>query len=166
MRQLVVGVLGVALLLIALERGARADESMVTAPPPDAQYLGNERPVQTRQTWEEYEYESLKRDARRSRNALIGTSAATLAGFGLAMGFSWKCAEYNPPPGSDRWCSTRGQEAGLTIGAMMFWGGAIGALTTGIMLGVRKGKMRRLDDQIRLGQSALHWDPVRSRFAF
>ncbi|MGB3050726.1 MAG: hypothetical protein WBB42_06985 [Polyangiales bacterium] len=67
--------------------------------------------------------------------------------------------------GSDLVCPTRGYEAGLTIGAMTFWGGLVGTLTIGIMLGVRKGKMRRLEDQIALGKSgAVRWDPGRSRF--
>jgi len=63
-------------------------------------------------------------------------------------------------------CDTTGKV--LTgIGAPLAWGGAIGMIVSGIMLGVRKGKIRRLDQKIMLtSDRKLQWDPSTSRMVF
>jgi hypothetical protein len=53
------------------------------------------------------------------------------------------------------------------IGYPLFIGGIIGVMITGIMFGVRKGKLRRLNDRIAYDKSrAVRWDPAASRFVF
>lgn len=166
MKQLTAIIAGLVAAFGSLAAGAHAQDAIIVDVPTQSSVTRVQAPEQA-PTWEEYRYKRLQASARRSRNALIGTSAATAVGFAMGLGFGAKCTEYVTPVGSDRLCTTRGQEAGLTIGAMMFTGGAVGMLTTGIMLGVRKGKLRRLDDQARVGKSrAVRWDLARSRFVF
>lgn len=166
MKQLAFGIFGLAFLLGAAANGACAQDAIISDVPA-APSGAVEQPLVPRQTYEEFQYESLERRARRSRNALIGTSAVLAVGTVLAFSFAAQCIEYDVPQSSEVRCSTPGYEAGLNIGAIMFTGGLIGTLTTGIMLGVRKGKMRRLDDQIAFRKArAVRWDPARSRFVF
>lgn len=165
MKRFTVGTIGLVLLTAPFAADAHAEDTMVIDAPP-SQSGELKQPLEPTKTWEEFQYEALERRARRSRNALIGTSAALTVGTILAFSFAAQCVDYNVPSGSTRTCSTAGQEAGLNIGAMMFMGGLIGTLTTGIMLGVRKGKLRRMDDKPRPGQAAVRWDPRRSRFVF
>jgi hypothetical protein len=48
-----------------------------------------------------------------------------------------------------------------------FVGGVTGAVITGIMFGVRKGKLRRLEHRMAYENSrAIRWDPASSRFVF
>jgi len=162
MKQNLFGMLGLVLALGAFANRAQAQDALaIEAPTPATVQLVPSM------SYEAYEYRTLQRAARRSRNALIGTSVATAVGLAIALPMAAKCVQYDLGQSSDLVCPTRGQEAGLTMGAMVFWGGLIGTLTTGIMLGVRKGKMRRLDHQIAIGRSgAVRWDPARSRFTF
>jgi hypothetical protein len=63
-------------------------------------------------------------------------------------------------------CSTSGK-ALIGVGWPLFFGGATGVLITGIMFGVRKGKLRRLEDRMAYEQSrAVRWDARTSRFVF
>jgi uncharacterized membrane protein YdbT with pleckstrin-like domain len=165
MKRFTAGTIWVVFLTASFAADAHAQDEMVTETP-SAQTAELEDPVLQAKTYEQFRYESLQRSARRSRNALIGTSAALTVGTILAFSFAAACVDYNVPADSTRACSTAGQEAGLNIGAIMFMGGLIGTLTTGIMLGVRKGKLRRMDDKPRPGQAAVRWDPKRSRFVF
>jgi hypothetical protein len=49
----------------------------------------------------------------------------------------------------------------------LFVGGLTGVLVSGIMFGVRKGKLRRLNDRMAYEKSrAVRWDPASSRFVF
>jgi hypothetical protein len=62
---------------------------------------------------------------------------------------------------------TRAGKAMLGIGYPLFLGGITGVLVSGIMYGVRKGKLRRLNDRMAYEKSrAVRWDPARSRFVF
>ena len=160
-----IGIFGMGLALVTATAGAHAQDTIITEPP-SGDELTIERTTPKASSWEEFEYKELQLRARRSRNALIGTTAATVVGVSLVFVFAARCDAYDPQSGTNTACYTRGQEAGLSVGAALTVGGTIGMLTSGIMLGVRNGKLRRLDDRIRLGRSALYWDPLRSRFAF
>ncbi len=63
-------------------------------------------------------------------------------------------------------CTTAGKV--LTgFGWPLFVGGVTGAVITGIMFGVRKGKLRRLEHRMAYENSrAIRWDPASSRFVF
>ncbi len=59
------------------------------------------------------------------------------------------------------YAQTRENATEAGIGSPLFSGGLIGVLITGIMFGVRKGKLRRLDDRIAYQKSrAIRWDPA------
>ena len=65
---------------------------------------------------------------------------------------------------------TRTGDALIRAGSPLVIGGLTGAVVSGIILGVRKGKMRRLNDSIAVSSSskkrAVQWDERRSRFVF
>lgn len=110
----------------------------------------------------------LERKARRSRNALIGTSVATALGLAVAIpAAATQCGSVERPNGDDDYECSRTGEALLGISSPLVVGGLTGMLITGIMLGVRKGKLRRLNDAQRPGRMrALEWDSHRGRFVF
>ena len=63
-------------------------------------------------------------------------------------------------------CTTAGR-ALVGIGWPLFVGGITGVLISGIMFGVRQGKLRRLNDRLAYEKSrAVRWDPASSRFVF
>lgn len=160
-----IGILSIGVALGSVAGGAHAQDAIITEAP-SGDTFAIERTTPQALSWEEFEYKELQQRARRSRNALIGTTAATVVGVSLVFAFAARCDAYEPESGTNTACYTRGQEAGLNVGAALTSGGTIGMVVSGIMLGVRNGKLRRLDDRIRLRQSALYWDLLRSRFAF
>ena len=105
---------------------------------------------------------------RNTRNALIATSA--LAAVGMIVGATamrhcrWWPSFYDA---NDLLCTQRG-DALLTAGASIFGLAAIGMITSGIMLGVRKGKRRRLrrEMQTRPYGARLQWNTESSRLEF
>jgi len=112
--------------------------------------------------------DELRRSVPRTRNALIGTSVAF--GVGLALWIPvWAgdhCVTYDFGATTDLECDTTGKVL-LGIGAPLAWGGSLGMIVSGIMLGVRKGKIRRLDQKIMLtSDRKLQWDPSTSRMVF
>ncbi len=55
----------------------------------------------------------------------------------------------------------------LALSFAAFERGVTGVLISGIMFGVRKGKLRRLEDRMAYEKSrAIRWDPHTSRFVF
>jgi hypothetical protein len=118
-------------------------------------------------TYEDDQREELAWDARRSRNVLIGTSAATALGAALvfpAEANQCTSAEVAENPGSR---CTPGGKAMVGIGYPLLVGGIIGMLMSGIMFGVWKAKLRRFDDGAAYEKSrAVRWDPAGSRFVF
>lgn len=77
-----------------------------------------------------------------------------------------RCIVVYAPEGSPPACG-RGAEAGFITSAFVLGAGFFGTIVTGIMLGVRRGKLRRLDDRHRQQSSpAVSWDPDRGRFVF
>jgi len=118
---------------------------------------GYPRPIQG---YQQYELEEANKGIRNTRNALIATSA--LAAVGMIVGATaFRHCEfiyYNVNRPDDLVCTQRG-DALLAAGGTIFGLAAIGMITSGIMLGVRKGKRRRLRREIRSQQGArLRWD--------
>lgn len=103
---------------------------------------------------------ALERKARKTRNALIGTSAAAAVG-GLLIGIA-QTQRYDSGQGY----RTKAGKGMLVSGVAMFSGGLIGALTTGIMLGVQKGKLRRGDFTYHGAPRRAQWDLAQSRLVF
>ncbi|MGB5223113.1 MAG: hypothetical protein WBN60_18930, partial [Polyangiales bacterium] len=93
-------------------------------------------------SYEEYRLEELERTSKRSRNALIGTSAAAAVGLLLVIpAASSQCSSVEVGGESDYQCTSAGDTL-LKVGSPLVIGGLTGALVSGIILGVRKGKMR------------------------
>jgi len=153
-------ILVVAMAIFVPER-ATAD-AVVTEPPNPPQL-----------TYAEYLRDDLQARARVSRNALIGTSAAAVVGAALYFpGILTQCVEAQRFDGTTDTECTAGGQALVGIGLPLLIGGASGALITGILLGVRKRKIRRLEDEIRSLESRkrrtrrLGWDVEASRATF
>jgi hypothetical protein len=132
----------------------------VASPPPTVQ--------DKHLAYDMYRRDELRRSVPRTRNALIGTSVSFGVGLALLIPV-WAgdhCVTYNFGDTSNYECDTTGKV--LTgIGAPLAWGGALGMIVSGIMLGVRKGKIRRLDQKIMLtSDRKLQWDPSTSRMVF
>ncbi len=143
-------------------------ETQIQTAPPAASIAST--PTDKRLAYDIYRRDELKRGIPRTRNALIGTSVAFGVGLALLIPV-WTgdhCVSYSNSA-SNTWdytCDTTGKV--LTgIGAPLAWGGALGMIVSGIMLGVRKGKVRRLDERIMLtSDRRLQWDISRSRLVF
>lgn len=118
-------------------------------------------------TYEEYRLRELQRTAKRSRNALIGTSAAAAVGFALVASAASSQCESVDIDGTSQYECSRAGDALLGVGSPLVIGGLTGALVSGIILGVRKGKIRRLNDSfVPTKTRAVRWDERSSRFVF
>jgi hypothetical protein len=144
----------------AAAQPAAAQPLTVTSPPPTIQ--------DKHLAYDMYRRDQLVRSVPRTRNALIGTSVAFGVGLALLIPV-WAgdhCVSYDFGDSSNYECDTTGKV--LTgIGAPLAWGGSLGMIVSGIMLGVRKGKIRRLDEKIMLtSDRKLRWDPSTARMVF
>ncbi|MEM7135722.1 MAG: hypothetical protein AAF500_04035 [Myxococcota bacterium] len=118
-------------------------------------------------SYEEHRREELKVGVKRTRTALIATSASLAVGLALTIpAFTGdRCVE-DPFDENNFTCNTAGK-ALLGTGAPFLIVGFWGAIVSGIMLGVRKGKLRRLDEKIAYQSDAkFRWDPYRAKFVF
>lgn len=110
------------------------------------------------------ELEDATEGIRRTRIALISTSAVAGVGIVLLGVAASQCQFVDNVPrsraDSDDLLCNRAGDALLAAGGTIFGLAAIGMITSGIMLGVRKGKRRRLEREMRSLQhgSRLHWD--------
>ena len=134
-----------------------ANQIITTLPNESVGSEGYPRPIQGAQ---QYELEEANRRIRNTRNALIATSA--LAAVGMIVGATaFRHCEfiyYNVNRPDDLVCTQRG-DALFVAGGTIFGLAAIGMITSGIMLGVRKGNRRRLRREIQRSQGArLRWD--------
>ncbi len=166
MKHLALSVLVFALVTGALLHDVAAQDQIVTEAPAASSPPALEAPL-PRMTYEEYKRDALEESARRSRNALIGTSAATVVGAALLFpAMANQCYVIDFPGGAEVRCTTAGKVM-VGIGWPLFFGGITGVVISGIMFGVRKGKLRRLDDRMAYERSrAVRWDPASSRFVF
>ena len=167
MRQLIFGLVAFFLVNGVFGEVVRAQEPIVTDAPASAS--GQVGYVPAPQSYDEFRQEELRESSRRSRNALIGTSAATAVGAALLFpGLVRHCERAYPYTtyDSELQCDRAGT-ALVGVGMPLFVGGLIGAVTTGIMFGVRKGRLNRLEDKMAYGNPrVIRWDPASSRFVF
>jgi hypothetical protein len=118
-------------------------------------------------SYEEYRRDELEVGARRARNALIGLSVA--AGVGAAIGIPGEvrqCSWEPLPGGVEQYSCSRAGRLLVGFGYPLLFGGAIGALASGIVFGVRKKKIRELNEAIARRERAFRWDVRSSRFVF
>jgi len=100
----------------------------------------------------------------RCRKLLIGFSVATAVGAALVFP-----AEFTQCPGDemslDR-CSPGGRVM-VVAGYPLLVIGGLAMLSSGIVLGVTKGELRRLEQRVARRESrSLRWDPATARFVF
>lgn len=166
MKHLALSVLVLALVTGALLHDVAAQDQIVTEAPAASSTPAVEAPP-PQKTYEEYQRDALEQSARQSRNALIGLSAATVVGTALVFpAIANQCFTFSVPGSTEIRCTSAGK-AMLGIGWPLFFGGMTGVVITGIMFGVRKGKLRRLDDRMAYERSrAVRWDPASARFVF
>jgi hypothetical protein len=168
MRRLPLGILSLALSITAFESSARADEPIITEAPGGSNQLGYVTEPST--SYDEFKQRELQESSRRSRNALIGLSASTALGAALWFpGVIRQCyvVQFNDIQATEDLRCSRAGRALVGVGFPLFFGGSLGVLISGIMFGVRKGKLRRLEDRMAYEKSrAFRWDPSSSRFVF
>lgn len=117
-------------------------------------------------TYEEFRIQELERGARRSRNALIGTSVAAAVGLALVIPATSQCESVEGNSDKQYEC-TRAGNALYGVGSPLVVGGLTGAVVSGIILGVRKGKLRRMNDTFSYPKArAARWDERSSRLVF
>lgn len=116
----------------------------------------------------QHQLEEYQARSRRARNALIGTSATVGVGIVfIAIGNS-QCQTISRPGQSDLFlCNTAGDVLwGLGMGMAVT--GALGVLTSGIILGVANKRKREVlrDMRERYSQRKLRWDASSGVFVF
>lgn len=119
-------------------------------------------------SYDEYRRVELAYLAKRSRTGLLSTSAATAVGVALvAPALAKECVRIASSASSDDLrCTTTGKRL-LGVGVPILVAGAMGILVTAIMFGVRRGKLRSVEDRIAYDQHrAVRWDPARAAFSF
>lgn len=159
MRNPSVTALTLALLSAFSTTSARAQEELDLTLQPDTA-------AGYKLSYEEFKIQELERTSLRSRNALIGTSVAAAVGLALVIPASGQCDSVQVN-GEDQWKCTRAGDALLGVGSPLVFGGLTGALVSGIILGVRKGKLRRLNDSLAYPKArAVRWDERSSRLVF
>jgi hypothetical protein len=115
----------------------------------------------SREGWMQYDLEEARERTRRTRIALISTSAAFALGAILTgVGFS-QCTrvQVSAPYYDELVCNTAGDVL-LPLGGTLTFLGFVGVLTSGIMFGKANRKKREIERDIRRNQYGrrLHWD--------
>ncbi len=116
----------------------------------------------------DHELQELNQGIRNTRTALIATSALAGVGMIVAATSARHCefVHHNFNQLDELRCTPRG-DALLAAGASIFGLAAVGMITSGIILGVRKGKRRRLRREMRSQQGAhLQWNIDSARLEF
>jgi len=119
-------------------------------------------------SYEEFRLKQLHFLAGRSRTGLISTSVVTAAGIALvAPALISECVRVASSSSfDDLRCSTTGKVL-LGIGVPILAAGITGLIVTAVMYGVRRGKIRGIEEQLAYERHrAVRWDPARSAFAF
>jgi hypothetical protein len=134
--------------------GPGANASIVmTAPNQGSQ------PVASHDAWLQRDLEDANARSRRSRNALIGTSAAFGLGVVLAGIGASQCERISTVNQYDDLLCNNAGDVLLPLGGSIAGLSAIGMITSGIILGVSNKRKRELQREIRRSYGRrLHWD--------
>ena len=138
------------------------------APPPAVVITTSPNQVSPSPGYFQYELEDAKERSRRVRVALISTSAVLGVGIILAGIGASQCEiiqRFNQP--DDILCNTAGDVL-LPLGGAFIGAGAIGMITSGIMLGVRNKQKREIERDMRRHYygGRLQWDIPSGRLVF
>jgi hypothetical protein len=179
-----IGLVAIA-MVVSAGAGARAQDSVAPEPdplppghvpvivdppsePPLAPVESGFPPLPPMTEQEAYEHAVLSWRSRKTRNILIGSSAATALGAALVFPAEFNQCGDTDPAGEmtlDR-CSPGGK-AMVIFGYPMLLIGGVAMISSGIVLGVTNGQLRRLEQRAsRHRTRALRWDPARLGFVF
>jgi hypothetical protein len=145
-----------------------AQASGVAAHDPASEATASSTPALPRISYDEYRRNELEFLAKRSRIALFSSSAAAAVGVALVTPAAVnECVRVASSSSfDDVRCSVTGKTL-LGLGIPFLVAGALGIIISGTMFGVRKGKIRNLEDRFAYEKSnAFRWDPSRTAFVF
>jgi hypothetical protein len=140
--------------------GARAQETpTISIVEPEGQ--------STMLSYEEYRLRELHYLAGRSRTGLIVGASVTVAGAALVTpALVNECVRIASSSSfDDLRCSTRGK-ALLGVGIPILLGGVTTLLVTSIMFGVRRGRIRAIEDELEYRKRRVGYDPAKGAFTF
>lgn len=117
---------------------------------------------------ERYEREELAWTARKSRNLLIGMSAATAVGAALVFpAEANQCTSLEVAESAGVRRCTPGGTAMVVLGYPALLIGGVGMVASAIAFGVSRGRLRRFDNRAAHKKSrAVRWDPASPLFVF
>jgi hypothetical protein len=152
---------------VSAQQGTPPDAEAQTAPPGQVIMTA---PSQTSvsQVYFDYDLKEAEARSRRTRNALIATSAVTGVGIILlGVGYS-QCEEGDPFNDPDQWVCNDAGDVLVGLGAAFAGAGTIGMITSGIMLGVRNKQKREIQRDMRRRSygSRFQWDIPSGRLVF
>ncbi|MDH3654281.1 MAG: hypothetical protein OEN21_08440 [Myxococcales bacterium] len=145
-----------------------AQASTVAAHDPAIEAKATPTQAPQRISYDEYRRDELEFLAKRSRIALFSTSAAAAVGVALVTpALVNECVRIASSSSfDDVRCSATGRTL-LGVGVPFLVAGVVGIIISGTMFGVRKGRIRRLEDRIAYEKaSVIRWDPARTAFVF
>ena len=119
-------------------------------------------------SYEEYRLRDLHYVAGRSRTGVIVGASVSVVGVALVTpAFVNECVRIASSSSfDDLRCSTRGK-ALLGVGIPLLVSGVTTLLVTSIMFGVRRGRIRAIEDRLEYEKrKSFHFDPARGSFAF
>jgi hypothetical protein len=144
---------------VAAQQGATPNVQAEPAPSATIVTAAPNQVGVSRQVYFDYDLEEAKERSRRVRNALIGTSV--VFGVGVILGSAgWSQCELIRINQYDELFCNRAGDVLVPFGGTFLALGAIGMITTGIMLGVRNKQKRDIQRQIRRQYygTRLQWD--------
>ena len=113
---------------------------------------------------------SVDERTRRTRIALYASAGATVAGSILLITSLSQCEEQPNAFGQNEVVCNRAGDALTISGGITIGIGLVGLTVSGIMLGVRKRKLKKEASQpnevAQRDRKRVHWDPSTSRFVF
>lgn len=127
------------------------------------------KPV-SQQEWLQLDLEEAADRSRRTRNALIGTSAAFAAGivmFGVGLSQCQSVASTTSSNQDELLCNGAGNVL-VPLGGTISFLGFVGVLTSGIMLGVSNKRKRQIQRDMRRAAygGRLQWDAASGGLVF
>ena len=143
---------------------------METEASPSTSSIVTTAPSQTSasQVYFEQDLEEAELRSKRVRIALISTSAAFGVGLILAGVGASQCQVIERPDQTEEWLCNNAGDVLVPLGGSLLAAGAIGMITSGIMLGVRNKQKRDMERDMRRHYygSRFHWDIPSGRFVF
>ncbi len=154
--------------LLVLLCASLAQPSSVAAHDPVREATATPTQAPPRISYDEHRRNELEFLAKRSRIALFSSSAAAAVGVALVTPAAVnECVRVASSSSfDDVRCSATGRTL-LGLGIPLLVAGALGIIISGTMFGVRKGKIRNLEDRFAYEKSsAFRWDTSRTAFVF